>query len=132
MNRLVSYLTLGLAVIGFLFVGGLRTEVQLTPQAKENVTRLGQGVQEVKRYVQSWFIDEEDAQVVTETIEVSRPTSFNVNYDAALEIVYEMLEDLEHLFTSEQKQAIEKEMNQLYKQQLLKEYKNQLAPSYYE
>ncbi len=43
-----------------------------------------------------------------------------------------MLKDLEHLFTADQQQAVQKEMDQLYKQHLLQQYKDQLAPSYYE
>ena len=55
-----------------------------------------------------------------------------IDYDAALKIVYEIIEDLDKIFTPDQKQAIEKEVNELYKQNILKEYRDQIGPSYYE
>ncbi len=36
-------------------------------------------------------------------------------------IVYEIIEDLDKIFTPDQKQAIEKEVNELYKQNILKD-----------
>ena len=44
----------------------------------------------------------------------------------------EIIEDLDKIFTPDQKQAIEKEVNELYKQNILKEYRDQIGPSYYE
>ena len=46
--------------------------------------------------------------------------------------MYEIIEDLDKIFTPDQKQAIEKEVNELYKQNILKEYRDQIGPSYYE
>ena len=132
MKRLVSYVVLGFAVVGLLFVGGFRTEIQLTQQAKLNMARLGHEIQEVKGYVRSWLGEDKEETVVVSTDNSPQRASLDVNYDAALEIVEEMLKDLEHLFTADQQQAVQKEMDQLYKQHLLRQYKDQLAPSYYE
>ncbi len=96
------------------------------------MARLGHEIQEVKGYVRSWLGEDKEETVVVSTDNSPQRASLDVNYDAALEIVEEMLKDLEHLFTADQQQAVQKEMDQLYKQHLLQQYKDQLAPSYYE
>lgn len=133
MKRALIYFTLGLGVAYFLFAGGIRTKVQLTDQARQNITVLASAAMRVTDHVKSWLSDyAEDTQPVMSTLEPLSQKESLIDYDAALKIVYEIIEDLDKIFTPDQKQAIEKEVNELYKQNILKEYRDQIGPSYYE
>lgn len=133
MKRALIYFTLGLGVSYFLFAGGIRTKVQLTEQAQQNISVLASAAMRVTDHVKSWLSDyTEDTQPVMSTLDILSEKESLIDYDAALKIVHEIIEDLDKMFTSDQKKAIEKEVNELYKQNVLKEYKDQIGPSYYE
>lgn len=133
MKRALIYVTLGLGVVYFLFAGGIRTKVQLTDQAQQNISVLASAGMRVTDHVKSWLSDyTEDTQPVMSTLDILSEKESLIDYEAALKIVHEIIEDLDKMFTSDQKKAIEKEVNELYKQNVLKEYKDQIGPSYYE
>lgn len=133
MKRALIYVTLGLGVVYFLFAGGIRTKVQLTDQAQQNISVLASAGMRVTDHVKSWLSDyTEDTQPVMSTLDILSEKESLIDYEAALKIVHEIIEDLDKMFTSDQKKAIEKEVNELYKQNILKEYKDQIGPSYYE
>lgn len=133
MKRALTRCLLGISVICFLFIGGLRTNVQLTSQAQQNLSGLAAQAMKLTDHVKLWLSDyvEEDESVIS-TVEVLDQKEGLIDYDAALEIVYEMIGDIEHLLTIDQKEAIEKEINELYKQSILKQYKNEVGPQFYE
>lgn len=133
MKRALTRCLLGISVICFLFIGGLRTNVQLTSQAQQNLSGLAAQAMKLTDHVKLWLSDyvEEDESVIS-TVEVLDQKEGLIDYDAALEIVYEMIGDIEHLLTLDQKEAIEKEVNELYKQSILKQYKNEVGPQFYE
>lgn len=113
MKRALIYFTLGLGVAYFLFAGGIRTKVQLTDQAQQNITVLASAAMRVTDHVKSWLSDyAEDTQPVMSTLEPLSQKESLIDYDAALKIVYEIIEDLDKIFTPDQKQAIEKEVNE--------------------
>lgn len=125
MERVLTCCLLGISVIGFLFIGGLRTSVQLTTQAQQNMSVLAAEAMKLTDYV-------EETEPVISTVDILAQKEGLIDYDAALEIVYEMIGDIEHLLTLNQKEAIEKEVNELYKQSILKQYKNEVGPQFYE
>lgn len=133
MKRALTCCLLGISVICFLFIGGLRTNVQLTSQAQQNLSVLVAQAMKLTDHVKLWLSDyvEEDEAVIS-TVDVLAQKEGLTDYDAALEIVYEMIGDIEHLLTLDQKEAIEKEVNELYKQSILKQYKNEVGPQFYE
>ena len=133
MKRALTCCLLGISVICFLFIGGLRTNVQLTSQAQQNLSVLVAQAMKLTDHVKLWLSDyvEEDQSVIS-TVDVLAQKEGLIDYDAALEIVYEMIGDIEHLLTLDQKEAIEKEVNELYKQSILKQYKNEVGPQFYE
>ena len=133
MKRALTRCLLGISVICFLFIGGLRTNVQLTSQAQQNLSGLAAQAMKLTDHVKLWLSDyvEEDESVIS-TVEVLDQKEGLIDYDAALEIVYEMIGDIEHLLTIDQKEAIEKEINELYKQSILKQYKNEVGTQFYE
>ncbi len=70
MKRALIYFTLGLGVAYFLFAGGIRTKVQLTDQAQQNITVLASAAMRVTDHVKSWLSDyAEDTQPVMSTLE---------------------------------------------------------------
>lgn len=133
MERVLTCCLLGISVIGFLFIGGLRTSVQLTTQAQQNMSVLAAEAMKLTDYVKLWLSDYvEETEPVISTVDILAQKEGLIDYDAALEIVYEMIGDIEHLLTLDQKEAIEKEVNELYKQSILKQYKNEVGPQFYE
>ena len=66
------------------------------------------------------------------SVDLSYDDDSFIDYDAALKIVDEIIQDIETLLTPEQKKAIKKEVNERYKQGVLQEYKDQIGPRYYE
>lgn len=124
---------LGLSVIGFLCIGGLRPKVQLTDQAQQNISLLATAAMRLTDHVKLWLSDYvEETEPVISTVDSLPQKEALIDYDAALKIVYEIIDDIEELLTPDQKKAIEREVNELYKQSILKEYKNQIGPQYYE
>ena len=98
MKRALIYFTLGLGVAYFLFAGGIRTKVQLTDQAQQNITVLASAAMRVTDHVKSWLSDyAEDTQPVMSTLEPLSQKESLIDYDAALKIVYEIIEDLEDI-----------------------------------
>lgn len=133
MKRALICFMLGLSVIGFLCIGGLRPKVQLTDQAQQNISLLATAAMRLTDHVKLWLSDYvEETEPVISTVDSLPQKEALIDYDAALKIVYEIIDDIEELLTSDQKKAIEREVNELYKQSILKEYKNQIGPQYYE
>ena len=133
MKRALICFMLGLSVIGFLCIGGLRPKVQLTDQAQQNISLLATAAMRLTDHVKLWLSDYvEKTEPVISTVDSLPQKEALIDYDAALKIVYEIIDDIEELLTPDQKKAIEREVNELYKQSILKEYKNQIGPQYYE
>ena len=133
MKRTLICFMLGLSVIGFLFIGGLRPKVQLTDQAQQNLSLLATAAMKLTDHVKLWLSDYvEETEAVIGTVDPLPKNEASIDYEAALKIVYEIIDDIEELLTPDQKKAIEREVNELYKQSILKEYKNQIGPQYYE
>lgn len=133
MKRILNYLILGFLVVCFLFVGGIRPQIQLTNQAQQNISILATTALKMTDQVRTWLLNyTEESEPVMSSVDLSYDQDTFIDYDAALKIVDEIIKDIEMLLTPEQKQAIEKEVNELYKQGVLKEYRNQIAPHYYE
>ncbi|MDO5793576.1 MAG: hypothetical protein Q4Q00_05190 [Turicibacter sp.] len=133
MKRALICFMLGLSVIGFLCIGGLRPKVQLTDQAQQNISLLATAAMRLTDHVKLWLSDYvEETEPVISTVDSLPQKEALIDYDAALKIVYEIIDDIEELLTPDQKKAIEREVNELYKQSILKEYKNQIGPQYYE
>ena len=133
MKRALICFMLGLSVIGFLCIGGLRPKVQLTNQAQQNISLLATAAMRLTDHVKLWLSDYvEETEPVISTVDSLPQKEALIDYDAALKIVYEIIDDIEELLTPDQKKAIEREVNELYKQSILKEYKNQIGPQYYE
>lgn len=133
MKRLLTYLTLGFGVVCFLFVGGIRPNVQLTNQAQQNISVLATTAIKLTDEVRTWLLTYiEESELVMRSVDLSYDNDSFIDYDAALRIVDEIIEDIETLLTPEQKKAIKNEVNQLYKQGILQEYKDQIGPHYYE
>ena len=132
MKRALICFMLGLSVIGFLCIGGLRPKVQLTDQAQQNISLLATAAMRLTDHVKLWLSDYvEETEPVISTVDSLPQKEALIDYDAALKIVYEIIDDIEELLTPDQKKAIEREVNELYKQSILKEYKNQIGPQYY-
>ncbi len=133
MKRALIYFTLGLGVAYFLFTGGIRPKLQLTEQAQQNITVLATAAMRLTDHVKTWLSDyAEETEPVVSTLDALPQKESLIDYDAALKIVFEMIEGIEKLLTPDQKIAIEKEINELYKQNILQEYKDQIGPQYYE
>ena len=133
MKRALICFMLGLSVIGFLCIGGLRPKVQLTDQAQQNISLLATAAMRLTDHVKLWLSDYvEETEPVISTVDSLPQKEALIDYDAALKIVYEIIDDIEELLIPDQKKAIEREVNELYKQSILKEYKNQIGPQYYE
>ncbi|MDO4924387.1 MAG: hypothetical protein Q3980_01825 [Turicibacter sp.] len=133
MKRALICFMLGFSVIGFLCIGGLRPKVQLTDQAQQNISLLATAAMRLTDHVKLWLSDYvEETEPVISTVDSLPQKEALIDYDAALKIVCEIIDDIEELLTPDQKKAIEREVNELYKQSILKEYKNQIGPQYYE
>lgn len=133
MKRLLTYLMLGFGVACFLFVGGIRPDLQLTNQAQQNISVLATTAIKFTDQVRTWLLTyTEESEPVMRSVDLSYDKDSFIDYDAALKIVDEIIKDIETLLTPEQKKAIEKEVNELYKQGILQEYKDQIGPRYYE
>ncbi|MBQ8994048.1 MAG: hypothetical protein IJ085_08060 [Turicibacter sp.] len=133
MKRLLTYLMLGFGVACFLFVGGIRPDLQLTNQAQQNISVLATTAIKFTDQVRTWLLTyTEESEPVMRSVDLSYDKDSFIDYDAALKIVDEIIKDIETLLTPEQKKAIEKEVNALYKQGILQEYKDQIGPRYYE
>jgi len=133
MKRLLTYLMLGFGVACFLFVGGIRPDLQLTNQAQQNISVLATTAIKFTDQVRTWLLTyTEESEPVMSSVDLSYDKDSFIDYDAALKIVDEIIKDIETLLTPEQKKAIEKEVNELYKQGILQEYKDQIGPRYYE
>jgi len=124
---------LGFGVACFLFVGGIRPDLQLTNQAQQNISVLATTAIKFTDQVRTWLLTyTEESEPVMRSVDLSYDKDSFIDYDAALKIVDEIIKDIETLLTPEQKKAIEKEVNELYKQGILQEYKDQIGPRYYE
>ena len=133
MKRLLTYLMLGFGVACFLFVGGIRPDLQLTNQAQQNISVLATTAIKFTEQVRTWLLTyTEESEPVMSSVDLSYDKDSFIDYDAALKIVDEIIKDIETLLTPEQKKAIEKEVNELYKQGVLQEYKDQIGPRYYQ
>ena len=133
MKRLLTYLMLGFGVACFLFVGGIRPDLQLTNQAQQNISVLATTAIKFTEQVRTWLLTyTEESEPVMSSVDLSYDKDSFIDYDAALKIVDEIIKDIETLLTSEQKEAIEKEVNELYKQGILQQYKDQIGPRYYQ
>ena len=133
MKRLLTYLMLGFGAACFLFVGGIRPDLQLTNQAQQNISVLATTAIKFTDQVRTWLLTyTEESEPVMSSVDLSHDRNSFIDYDAALKIVDEIIKDIETLLTPEQKKAIEKEVNELYKQGILQEYKDQIGPRYYE
>ena len=133
MKRLLTYLMLGFGVACFLFVGGIRPHLQLTNQAQQNFSVLATTAIKLTDQVRTWLLTyAEESEPVMSSVDLSYDQDSFIDYDAALKIVDEIIQDIETLLTPEQKKAIKKEVNERYKQGVLQEYKDQIGPSYYE
>jgi len=133
MKRLLTYLMLGFGVACFLFVGGIRPDLQLTNQAQQNISVLATTAIKFTEQVRTWLLTyTEESEPVMSSVDLSYDKDSFIDYDAALKIVDEIIKDIETLLTPEQKKAIEKEVNELYKQGILQEYKDQIGPRYYQ
>ena len=113
MKRALIYFTLGLGVAYFLFAGGIRTKVQLTDQAQQNITVLASAAMRVTDHVKSWLSDyAEDTQPVMSTLEPLSQKESLIDYDAALKSCMKLLKILiKYLHPIKNKRLKKKSMN---------------------
>ena len=128
MKRLLTYLMLGFGVACFLFVGGIRPHLPLTNQAQQNFSVLATTAIKLTDQVRTWLLTyAKESEPVMSSVDLLHDDDSFIDYDAALKIVDEIIQDIETLLTPEQKKAIKKEVNERYKQGVLQEYKDQLV-----
>lgn len=121
MKRAILFFVLGFAVAFYVMMNGSGSSSHPMSQSQEDrVSHVTNALTEFSSDVKTWLSGFKNHETSKEDSTIS--TSLSVDYDAALKIVSEMIEDIGSLLTSDQKAALEQEVNQLYRQNLLKEY----------
>lgn len=120
MKRAILFFVLGFTVAFYIMNNRSGSTIHPMNQSQEErISQVANVLTELSSEVKIWWSDFKNRDSVQDDSIMTTST-----YDAALEIVSEMIEDIESLLTSEQKVALEKEVNQLYRQNILKEYGN--------
>lgn len=130
MKRAILFFVLGFAVAFYVMMngGGNKTH-PMSESQEERVSHVTNVLTELTSDVKTWLSGLKNQESTLN----SSSEVVNVDYDAALKIVSEMIEDIGALLTSDQRAALEKEVNQLYRENLLKEYGNSTEnPKYLE
>ncbi|MDB8562668.1 hypothetical protein PNU83_00980 [Turicibacter sanguinis] len=121
MKRAILFFVLGFVVAFYVMMNGSGSSSHPMSQSQEErVSHVVNALSEFSSDVKTWLSGFKNHENPKE--ESTMSTSLTVDYDAALKIVSEMIEDIGSLLTDDQKAALEQGVNQLYRQNLLKEY----------
>ena len=121
MKRALLFFVLGFVVACYWFINNDQSQSNIVKASREDRLALVSDVfTEWSADVKSWFSNSKGVE--SDKISVKPNSSDQSNYEEALNIVSELLQDIGGLLTPEQKNALEEGMNQLYRDSILKEY----------
>lgn len=121
MKRALLFFVLGFVVACYWFVNKDFSQSNIVKASREDRLALVSDIfTEWSTDVKSWFSNSKEVE--SDEISVEPNSLEQSNYEEALSIVSELLQDIGGLLTPEQKNALEQEMNQLYRNSILKEY----------
>lgn len=121
MKRALLFFVLGFVVACYWFANKDLSQSNIVKASREDRLALVSDIfTEWSTDVKSWFSNSKEVE--SDEISVEPNSLEQSNYEEALSIVSELLQDIGGLLTPEQKNALEQEMNQLYRNSILKEY----------
>lgn len=121
MKRALLFFVLGFVVACYWFTSKDQSQSNIVKAGREDRLQLVSDIfTEWSADVKSWFSSSKEME--SDEISVEQNSLNQSNYEEALNIVSELLQDIGGLLTPEQKNALEREMNQLHRDNILKEY----------
>lgn len=121
MKRALLFFVLGFVVACSWFTNKDQSQSNIVKASREDRLALVSDIfTEWSTDVKSWFSNSKEVE--SDEISVKSNSLDQSNYEEALNIVSELLQDIGGLLTPEQKNVLEEGMNQLYRESILKEY----------